>query len=140
MKFLQGADHHNITTVCKRAGFEDIDFLAGAPLDVKAQLAFLQTIGIGPDKTLMTVPCLGHMGGADALIALGLAIASGRDVGRRVVMSTRSVLYSNAVAIKAIGATIGIAASGSGLDAASWCEGVHQDSVPQALEAVHKGG
>jgi 3-oxoacyl-[acyl-carrier-protein] synthase-3 len=122
MKFLQAADHHNISTVCKRAGFSDIDFLAGAPLDVNAQIAFLKTLGIGPEKTLITVPRLGHMGGADSIVALGLAVASGRDIGQRVVISTRSVLYSNAVAIKSLGPTMGISANGTGLDVASWRE------------------
>lgn len=123
IKFLQTADRHNITTVCERAGFSAIDFLVGAPLDVKAQTAFLKTLGIGLDKTLMTVPRLGHMGGADCLIALGLAIASGRDIGQRVVLSTRSVLYANAVAIRSAGAAMGIAANGTGLDVADWCAG-----------------
>jgi len=132
MKFLQAADRHNITAVCERAGFASIDFLAGAPLDVKAQLAFLQTLGIGSDKTLITVPRLGHMGGADSVIALGLAVASGRDIGRRVVISTRSVLYSNAVALKAIDTTIGIAVGGSGLDLASWRDGPAEVSRAEA--------
>jgi len=138
MKFLQAADRHNITQVCERAGFGEIDFLVGAPLDVKAQLAFLQTLGIGSEKTLITVPRLGHMGGADSVIALGLAVASGRDIGRRVVMSTRSVLYSNAVALKAIGATMGIATGGWGLDVTSWREG--QQELARMVAPVRDAG
>jgi 3-oxoacyl-[acyl-carrier-protein] synthase III len=123
IQFLQAADRHNITAVCKSAGFSTIDFLVGAPLDVKAQVAFLKTLGIGPEKTLITVPRLGHMGGADCLVALGLAIAGGRNIGRRVVMATRSVLYANAVAIRSVGDAMGIVANGTGLDVASWCGG-----------------
>jgi 3-oxoacyl-[acyl-carrier-protein] synthase III len=122
MKYLESADYHNISAVSKSAGFSEIDFLTATPLDAKAQLAFLETLGIGPERTLITVPQLGHMGGADLIVGLGLAIAIGRNIGKRVVISTRSILYSNAMAIKATGSAMGIRVNGTGLDLQRWRE------------------
>jgi hypothetical protein len=72
------------------------------------------------ERTLFTLPELGHMGAADSLVALGLATATGRKLGRRVVMSTRTVVYSNALAIRALGEDVAIAAGGVGLDIEAW--------------------
>jgi|HubBroStandDraft_1064217.scaffolds.fasta_scaffold01317_15 3-oxoacyl-[acyl-carrier-protein] synthase-3 len=135
MKYLQAADHHNITSVCRQAGFDEIDFLASAPLDVKAHIASLAALGIGAEKTLLTLPELGHMGGADAIVTLGLAAAIGRDLGRRVVLSTRSVLYANALAIRALGASQGISAGGTGLDTARW-----RQEEERRIAAIHGHG
>jgi 3-oxoacyl-[acyl-carrier-protein] synthase-3 len=121
-QYLMEADKHNIQSVCRSAGFDDIDFLACAPLDLKAQVASLAGVGLGPEKTLFTLPQLGHMGPADSLVALGLAAATGRSLGRRVVMSTRSAVYSNALAIRALGDAVIIASGGLGLDVDAWRE------------------
>jgi len=121
MQYLQEADSHNIAAVCKSAGFDEVDFLACAPLDIKAQLSSFAALEIDPDKSLFTLPTLGHMGAADAMIAIGLAIAAGRNLGRRVVINTRSVLYSNALAIRASKEDMGIHVGGVGLDIGDWC-------------------
>jgi 3-oxoacyl-[acyl-carrier-protein] synthase-3 len=107
-QYMQAADRHNLTTVCQRANFDEIDFLACSPLDVKAQLASLASLGIGSEKTLFTLPHLGHIGSADSIIGLGIGAAIGRNLGDRVVMSTRSAVYSNALAIRALGVGMGV--------------------------------
>ena len=119
-RYMQTVDRHNITAVCEMARFDEVDFVVCAPLDAKAQLATLGEIGIGPEKTLFTVPQLGHMGAADAIVSLGLAVATGKDLGQRMVISTRSILYSNALAVRGLGQAIGIRASGTGLDIEQW--------------------
>jgi 3-oxoacyl-[acyl-carrier-protein] synthase III len=139
MKYLEAADRYNITRVSRSAGFDAIDFLTATPLDAKAQLAFFEKIGIGPEKTLLTVPQLGHMGGADLLVNLGLAIAIGRDVGQRVVISTRSIVYAIAMAIKAKGSSLRISVNGTGLDLEAWRERDRQRlarAPRQLMEAV----
>jgi 3-oxoacyl-[acyl-carrier-protein] synthase-3 len=118
--YLLAADRHNITEVCQRAGFEDVDFLACSPLDVRAQIASLKAVGIGVEKTLFTLPRLGHMGPADSLVTLGVASATGRNLGRRVLMTTRSAVYSNALAIRADTDCLCIPAGGTGLDLDDW--------------------
>lgn len=115
-KYLQAADRHNIDAVREQAGFDDIDFIACSPLDVKSQLNSLAALGIGAEKTLLTLPRLGHMGSADSIITLGVATTIGRDIGRRLVMSTRSALYANALAVRACGSTMDIRAGGHGID------------------------
>jgi hypothetical protein len=75
------------------------------------------------------------MGGADAIVTLGLAAAIGRDLGRRVVLSTRSVLYANALAIRALGASQGISAGGTGLDTARW-----RQEEERRIAAIHGHG
>jgi 3-oxoacyl-[acyl-carrier-protein] synthase III len=119
-QYMQSVDRHNITAVCQKANFDEVDFVICAPLDAKAQLAILAEIGIGPEKTLFTVPQLGHMGGADTIVCLGLAVATGRQLGQRIVISTRSILYSNALAIRALDKAIDIRANGFGLNIEQW--------------------
>jgi 3-oxoacyl-[acyl-carrier-protein] synthase-3 len=121
-KYMAEADRHNIESVCRAANFDAIDFLACSPLDVKAQLASLAQIGVAPEQTLFTLPELGHMGSTDALVSLGLASAIGRPLGRRVVMSTRTVVYSNALALRALGEDVAIASGGVGLNLDEWRE------------------
>lgn len=118
--YLKRADHHNITAVCRAAGFEQPDFLACAPLDVRAQLESLAAVGVGAERLFLTFPAFGHMGPADSLAAIGLAIAAGRDLGRNMVMSTRSALYSNALAITARDRGLKIRAAGNPIGDASW--------------------
>lgn len=120
--YMQQADRHNLEEIRRKAGFDEIDFIACSPLDVKSQLASLAALGIGPEKTLLTLPLLGHMGPADSLVALGLALATGRRLGNRVVLSTRSALYSNALAVRACGPNLDCPTDGFGLDIAEWRE------------------
>jgi 3-oxoacyl-[acyl-carrier-protein] synthase III len=134
--YLKAADRHNITSVCRDASFDAVDFVACSPLDVPAQLASLVALGIGPEKTLLTTPHLGHMGPADSVVALGVACAVGRRIGRRVVLSTRSALYSNAIGLRAHGASLEIGTAGVGLDLDLWRdakEGIAPAAAPQAL-------
>lgn len=112
--YLRAADARNIPSVAKMAGFEEIDFVIASPLDVRAQLASLADLGIGRDKTFFLLPKLGHMGPADSLINLAAASAS-KKIGTRIVMSTRTVTLSNAVALRATGDTLGIRLKGSGI-------------------------
>jgi 3-oxoacyl-[acyl-carrier-protein] synthase III len=118
--YMRSAEIRNIRAVSEKANFDEIDFIICTPLDAKGQLVTLSEIGIGPEKTLFTVPQLGHMGGADALISLGLAVATGRQLGRRIVISTRSIVYSNALAIRAVGDVVNIRADGIGIDIDQW--------------------
>ena len=119
-QYLLAADKRNIEAVCRAAEFSEVDFLACSPLDVKAQLESLAQVRIGPAQTLFTLPELGHIGPADSLLALGVAVAIGRPLGRRIVMSTRSAVYSNALAIRARADVLGIAAGGRGLEIDDW--------------------
>lgn len=132
-EYLRMADRRNITEVCRQAGFEAVDFVACSPLDVKAQIASLQAIGIGAEKTLFTLPFLGHTGPADSLLALGVALAIGRNLGRRVILSTRSAVYSNAMALRAKNETMRIPVDGTGLNLDHWRA---LDPAPQAAEAA----
>src|SRR5262249_36589277 len=112
--YLKRADRHNVSTVCREAGWDTFDFIAVSPLDVRAQLESLAELGIGEDKTLLTLPALGHMGPADSLVSVGLAIAAGRSVGPRLLMSTRSITSSNALAIQGRASDLGISVRGKG--------------------------
>jgi 3-oxoacyl-[acyl-carrier-protein] synthase-3 len=115
-EFLGRADRHNIQAVCRAAGFEEIDFVAVSPLSVRDQMDSLAGLGIGPDKVLPTLPTLGHMGPADSLASVGLAIAEGKPVGPRLVMSTRSITSSNALAVRGRAADLGIRVAGAGVE------------------------
>jgi 3-oxoacyl-[acyl-carrier-protein] synthase III len=98
--FLRRAEQQNIEAVCRAAGFDDLDFIAVSPSDVRGQAESLGALGIGPDRFLLTLPDHGHMGPADSLVSIGQAIVEHRRVGPRLVMSTRSVVYANALAIR----------------------------------------
>jgi 3-oxoacyl-[acyl-carrier-protein] synthase III len=111
--YLARAERHNIEEVCRRAGFEEIDFVAVAPLSVRDQLASLGKLGIPPERMLPTLPHYGHLGPADSLLSIGLAIARGRAVGPRLVMSTRSITSANALAIRGQAPDLGIRIAGA---------------------------
>src|SRR5262249_17619856 len=83
--YLVRAERHNIEAVCLRAGFDEIDFVAVAPLSVRDQIVSLGRLGIGPERILPTLPLYGHMGPADSLLSIGLAITRGRAIGPRLV-------------------------------------------------------
>lgn len=114
IQYLRDADAHNIPAVSKQAGFDEIDFVIASPLDVRAQLASLADLGIPRSKTFFLLSRLGHLGPADSLVNLGAATAS-KKIGTRIVMSTRTVTYSNAIAVRATGATLGIRVKGEGI-------------------------
>lgn len=114
------ADRFNYPRLLKQAGFDAVDFVVCSPLDPQPQLAVLKELGINTDSVLFTVPFLGHIGPADLLLILGIAIASERAVGRRIVLSTRTPLYSNAIAILADCENTGIKVNGLGLDIELW--------------------
>ncbi len=116
--YLMRAERHNIEEVCRRARFEAIDFVAVSPLSVRDQTESLGRLGIGPERILPTLPLHGHMGPADSLLSIGLAIAGGRAVGPRLVMSTRSITSANALAIRGRAPDLGIRVSGAGAGAA----------------------
>lgn len=114
LDYLRAADAHNIPSVSRAAGFAEIDFVIASPLDMRAQLTSLEELGIDRKKTFFLLPVLGHMGPADSLINLG-AVTSTRSIGTRIVMSTRTVTYSNALALSTSGPNIGIRVKGSGI-------------------------
>lgn len=132
--YLKVADRHNITSVCRDASFDAVDFVACSPLDVAAQLASFAALGIGPEKTLLTTPYLGHMGPADSIVSLGIACSVRKSIGRRVVLSTRSALYANAIALRASGPSLEIACGGVGVDLGLWRDVKDGPSqIPEAL-------
>src|SRR4029078_13577083 len=111
------------------------DFVACSPFYPEPQLRVLEELGIRAESTLFTIPHLGHIGGADLLLILGVAIACGRRVGSRIVVSLRTNVYSSALAIRGIGgpgseagpvgaitrgAGPGIAVAGHGVDLDLW--------------------
>lgn len=110
--YLRHAEKVNIEAVCKTAGFDEIDFITGSVLDAKSQSKWLAALGIGPDKYLMMMPSYGHMGPSSALISIGHAIQEGRPVGPRLVMSLRTYMYSNAIAVRGAATDLGIRVSG----------------------------
>lgn len=114
------ADRINYPRLLAQAGFDGVDFAVCSPLDPGPQLDVLQELGVDPDSTLFTVPLLGHIGPADLLLILGIAVASGRDIGRRIVLSTRTPLYSNALAVRAGRQGAGINVDGEGIDVGLW--------------------
>jgi 3-oxoacyl-[acyl-carrier-protein] synthase III len=110
--YFRQAERRNLTEVCAAAGFDDIDFITGSVLYVKDQAASLAALGIGPDKYLMVMPRYGHVGASSALVSIGNAIQEGRAVGPRLVMSLRTYVYCNALAITGTAADLGIRVSG----------------------------
>lgn len=119
-RFHDAADRHNFPELFRQMGTEGADFVACSPFYPEPQLASLQEWGIGPESTLFTIPFLGHVGGADLFLSLGVAIAAGRRVGPRVIFSMRNTVYANALAIRGKGDGPGIAASGQGVDLDLW--------------------
>jgi 3-oxoacyl-[acyl-carrier-protein] synthase III len=112
-EYLARAERHNIETVTRSAGFDAIDFVAVAPLSVRDQIESLARLGIHADQILPTLPLYGHMGPADSLLSIGLAITRGKPVGPRLVMSTRSITSANALAIRGRASDLGIRVSGA---------------------------
>jgi 3-oxoacyl-[acyl-carrier-protein] synthase III len=119
-RYSADADRHNYANLKKQAGFEAVDFVVCSPMYPGPQLDVLKELGVDPKATLFTIPLLGHIGPADLFLILGVAAASGRRTGRRVVMSTRTTVYANALAIRAKGDGLGIRTGGEGLDVSLW--------------------
>ncbi len=114
--FLKRADEHNIGSVMKKAGFDALDYIATSPLDVRAQLAALRALGIETEHLVFSLPLLGHLGPADSLLGVALPLALGRAVGPRLVLSTRTLLYANAIAVRGEDPSLGIRVAGEGID------------------------
>jgi 3-oxoacyl-[acyl-carrier-protein] synthase-3 len=119
-RYSADADRHNYPIICRQAGFEQIDFVVCSPIYPQPQLDVLMELGVSPERTLFTIPFLGHIGPADLLLILGVAIAAGRRVGWRVVLSTRTNVYSNAIAIRGRENELGIDVAGHGLEVDLW--------------------
>lgn len=119
-RYSADADRHNYPRLLKQAGFEAVDFVVCSPMYPGPQLEVLKELGVDPKATLFTIPYLGHIGPADLFLILGIAIASGRRVGHRVVMSTRTSVYSNALAIRGKDSGLGIRVAGEGVDVGLW--------------------
>jgi 3-oxoacyl-[acyl-carrier-protein] synthase III len=111
-EFHEAADRDNFHAVCRKAGFDAVDFVAGSPIDVNAFLAAMRAVGVDESRTLSTLPVLGHLGPADALLALGMAMRKRGRIGERVVMITRSSVYASALALRGHGGDVGIAVEG----------------------------
>lgn len=117
VSFMRTADRRNLDALRRLAGFDEIDFLICSPIDVHGQSAALAELGLDPvTQTLFTIPVFGHMGPADALVSLAAAIAEGRRVGPRLVLAARSVISSNAIAVRGQREDLGIRVTGSPLD------------------------
>ncbi len=119
-RFHADADRHNFPELFRQMGTQSVDFVACSPFYPEPQLASFQEMGIGRESTLFTIPFVGHIGGADLFLTLGVAIASGRRVGPRVIFSMRNTIYANALAIRGSGDGPGIAVSGQGVDLDLW--------------------
>jgi 3-oxoacyl-[acyl-carrier-protein] synthase III len=119
-RYSADADRHNYAALFRQAGIDGVDFVSCSPFYPEPQLRVLEEIGISRESTLFTIPHLGHIGSADLLLILGIAVASGRQVGRRIVLSMRTNVYSNALAIVADGDEPGIAVAGQGVDVELW--------------------
>jgi 3-oxoacyl-[acyl-carrier-protein] synthase-3 len=119
-QFTAQADRHNYAEIRRQTGFTDIDFIACSPLNPEPQLRLFEELGVPRDRTMATIPVLGHIGAADSLLMLGIATAARRSIGRRIVMSARALVYCNALAILATGAEPEIAVAGDGIDVARW--------------------
>lgn len=115
-RYSADADRHNYPIVCKQAGFDAVDFVACSPIYPQPQLDVLAELGIPAAATLFTIPELGHIGPADLLLILGAAISTGRNIGTRIVLSTRTPVYSNAIAIRVHGDGPAIAVAGTGME------------------------
>jgi 3-oxoacyl-[acyl-carrier-protein] synthase-3 len=119
-RYSADADRYNYPRLLKQAGFDAVDFAVCSPVFPEPQLEVLKELGVDPRATLFTVPLLGHIGPADLLLILGIAVSAGRQVGRRIVMSTRTPVYSNALAILGKGDGLGIRVAGQGIDVSLW--------------------
>lgn len=119
-RYSADADRHNYAELRRQVGFEAIDFVACSPFYPEPQLRVLEELGVRPESTLFTIPHLGHIGGADLLLILGVAIACGRPVGSRIVCSLRTNVYSNALALRGQADGPGIAVAGQGIELGLW--------------------
>lgn len=122
-RFSADADRHNYAAIRRQAGFDAIDFVACSPLYPEPQLRVLAELGVAAGSMLFTIPRLGHIGGADLLLILGVAIAAGRPLGRRIVCSLRTNVVGSALAIRGTGDAPGIAVAGHGIDLRPWQRG-----------------
>jgi 3-oxoacyl-[acyl-carrier-protein] synthase III len=114
------ADLYNYPNLLRQTGIDAVDFVACSPFYVQPQLEALRSLNIDPRRTLFTIPHLGHIGPADLLLILGIAVASGRRVGTRTIVSTRTPVYSNALGILSTAPDAGISVAGQGVDLALW--------------------
>jgi 3-oxoacyl-[acyl-carrier-protein] synthase-3 len=119
-RYSAEADRRNYAALRTQTGFADIDFVACSPLYPEPQLRVLEEIGVPRERTLFTIPRLGHIGSADLLLILGIAAATGHPLGRRIVLSARTPVYSNALAILADGERFALPVDGAGIDLATW--------------------
>jgi 3-oxoacyl-[acyl-carrier-protein] synthase-3 len=121
-RFSADADRHNYRRLFAQTGWTGVDFVACSPVIPGPQLDVLSELGIAERATLFTIPELGHIGPADLLLILGVATAAGRRVGPRVVLSVRTPVYANALAIaaRAGAGDVAIRVAGDGLDASAW--------------------
>lgn len=116
------ADRHNYRALFARTGWGGVDFVACSPVIPGPQLDVLRELGIDAKATCFTVPHLGHIGPADLLLILGIATAAGRRVGPRAMMSVRTPVYANALALAARGDGLAIRTAGEGLDVTRWAD------------------
>jgi 3-oxoacyl-[acyl-carrier-protein] synthase III len=119
-RYSADADRYNYPRLLAQAGFDGVDFVVCSPLEPGPQIEVLRELGVDAAATPFTVPFLGHVGPADLFLILGVAVATGRPVGRRIVLSTRTPVYSNALAIRSRGGEPGIEVGGEGLDLRLW--------------------
>lgn len=126
------ADRHNYPSIMEQAGVDGFDLVACSPLDPEPQLKVLQELGIDPAAALFTVPRLGHIGPADLLLIVGIAVASGRATGHRVAMSMRTSAYANALALVGAGTDPGIRVAGQGVDLRLWQPADLADTLAEA--------
>ena len=106
--FLARSEVHNVLRVREQAGFESIDFLAGAVLDANDHRGALDALGLDKRNVLYTSPMFGHLGPSGVALSIGLALARGRAVGPNLVVSTRTYAYANAIAIQGQSPDLGI--------------------------------
>lgn len=111
-EFRRRSDRQNLESVCKQAGFEQIDFIVGSALDVRDEAESLRELGIGPDRYLMSLPDYGHIGPASSIVALGNAIREGRRVGPRLVIHLKTLFYCSTIGIRGVQDDLGICISG----------------------------
>lgn len=132
-RFSADGDRYNYPRVLDQASFKGVDFVACSPLVAEPQLRVLEELGIHHSKTLFTVPYLGHIGSSDLFLILGVAISIGRDVGERIVLSTRTGAYANALGMYFSKGRESISVGGKGVDMSCW-----QESVPEvkACESI----
>jgi hypothetical protein len=86
----------------------------------EAQLEDLEKLGIPRDRTLFTVPLLGHIGPADLYLILGIATAVGKAAGDWMTLSNRTFTSGSAIALFNPGGGPRIATAGEGLDVDLW--------------------